>query len=133
MPHLHPRKHIEVQGVVQGVGSRPFVYRIARLAGVHGHVLNASKGVDIEAEGGGVGNRVQQDLPPLARIEQPTISEMEPRGEDTFVIHESARRRATRLSATCDPANDDGSQIRDALPPSSIIPGHSRPPDCSRC
>jgi hydrogenase maturation protein HypF len=51
MPHLHPRKHIEVQGVVQGVGFRPFVYRIARLAGVHGHVLNSSKAVEIEAEG----------------------------------------------------------------------------------
>lgn len=50
MLYLKPRKHIEVHGVVQGVGFRPFVYRIARLAGVRGHVLNSSGGVEIEAE-----------------------------------------------------------------------------------
>jgi hydrogenase maturation protein HypF len=73
MPHPNPRKHIEVQGVVQGVGFRPFVYRIAQLAGVHGYVLNSSQGVEIEAEGTDSSierflRALQQDLPPLARI-----------------------------------------------------------------
>ena len=46
------RKKIEVQGVVQGVGFRPFVYRIARRFDIRGWVLNSSDGVVIEAEGG---------------------------------------------------------------------------------
>jgi hydrogenase maturation factor HypF (carbamoyltransferase family) len=91
---------------VQGVGFRQFVYRIARLAGVHGHVLNPSKGVEIEAEDEESAidqflRALQQDLLPLAHMGQLTVSEMEPRGEDTFVIRESDRRHATRLSATC--------------------------------
>lgn len=79
---------------MQGVGFRPFVYRIARLAGVHGHVLNSSGGVVIEAEGEESAisqflRALQQDLPALAHIEQLTISEMEPRGDHAFVIRES--------------------------------------------
>ena len=95
MLHPIPRKHIEVRGVVQGVGFRPFVYRIARLAGVHGYVLNSSGGVVIEAEGEESAierflRALRQELPPLARIGQMTISEMEPRGDQAFVIRESA-------------------------------------------
>ena len=89
-----PRKHIEVRGVVQGVGFRPFVYRIARLAGVRGYVLNSSRGVEIEAEGTNSSierflRALQQDLPPLAHIGRMTISEMPPRGDPAFVIRES--------------------------------------------
>jgi hydrogenase maturation protein HypF len=92
--HPIPRKHIEVRGVVQGVGFRPFVYRIARLAGVRGYVLNSSRGVEIEAEGTNSSiewflRALQQDLPPLAHIGQMTISEMAPRGDRAFVIRES--------------------------------------------
>ena len=45
------RRRIEIQGAVQGVGFRPFIYRIAQIAGVNGYVLNSSAGVVIEAEG----------------------------------------------------------------------------------
>ena len=48
---LQSRKRIEIQGVVQGVGFRPFVYRAAQHSGVSGYVLNCSAGVVIEAEG----------------------------------------------------------------------------------
>lgn len=41
-------KRIVINGVVQGVGFRPFVYKIARQLGVYGFVLNSSKGVIIE-------------------------------------------------------------------------------------
>lgn len=43
------RVHIHITGIVQGVGMRPFVYREAVAAGVHGWVLNAGDGVHIEA------------------------------------------------------------------------------------
>lgn len=44
---------ISVQGAVQGVGFRPFVYRLARRLGITGLVWNSSGGVEIEAQGGG--------------------------------------------------------------------------------
>jgi len=44
-------KKIEIKGVVQGVGFRPFVYRIAHKWGIKGWVLNNSQGVFIHAEG----------------------------------------------------------------------------------
>ena len=42
---------ISVSGVVQGVGFRPFVYRLARAHDLKGWVLNAEKGVEIHLEG----------------------------------------------------------------------------------
>ena len=68
MPYPNPRKHIEVQGVVQGVGFRPFVNRIARLDRVHGHIQNSSKGVEIEA--GGEVSAIEQFLRALRRATQ---------------------------------------------------------------
>src|SRR5258708_2929286 len=44
------RRHIVVQGAVQGVGYRPFVYRLAHDLGVDGWVTNTAQGVVIEAE-----------------------------------------------------------------------------------
>ena len=88
------RKRIEVHGVVQSVGFRPFVYRTATGAGVHGYVLNSSSGVIIEAEGGERAiarflHVLQHDLPPLARIDQITMADMEPAGDQEFEIRHS--------------------------------------------
>ncbi|HWE48828.1 MAG TPA: carbamoyltransferase HypF [Bryobacteraceae bacterium] len=89
------RRRIEVRGVVQGVGFRPFVYRIARRCDIRGTVLNSSDGVVIEAEGSesGLGSFVaalQTELPPLARIDELSVQEEEYRGEAGFVIEPSA-------------------------------------------
>ena len=45
------RKFIEVKGIVQGVGFRPFVYNLAKLNNLVGWVNNTSKGVMIDIEG----------------------------------------------------------------------------------
>ena len=45
------RKQIQVRGIVQGVGFRPFVYRLARRFHLHGHARNTGVGVLMEVEG----------------------------------------------------------------------------------
>jgi hydrogenase maturation protein HypF len=88
------RKRIQIRGVVQGVGFRPFVYRIAQQCGVRGRVLNSSDGVVIEAESGaaavaGFLSLLTTELPPLARIDDLTISDEPPAGDADFRIEPS--------------------------------------------
>jgi hydrogenase maturation protein HypF len=45
------RLKIHVRGTVQGVGFRPFVYKLAHTLGIAGHVFNSTAGVTIEIEG----------------------------------------------------------------------------------
>ena len=45
------RIRIEIEGIVQGVGFRPFIFRLAGTHAINGWVLNNSGGVIIEAEG----------------------------------------------------------------------------------
>ena len=88
------RKRIEVRGVVQGVGFRPYVYNLARQLGLAGHALNTSSGVTIELQGDEA--EIEQFLkalrhspPPLARIEDLSTLPQEPNGDTTFEIHAS--------------------------------------------
>lgn len=65
---------IRVRGVVQGVGYRPFVHRLARSLGVHGTVRNDTEGVLVEAHAPAevldrFTARLSSDAPPLARVE----------------------------------------------------------------
>jgi acylphosphatase len=65
-------QNIRVSGVVQGVGFRPFVWRLARELGLAGWVRNDSRGVEIEVAvrppGQNLIERLEQDAPPLARV-----------------------------------------------------------------
>jgi hydrogenase maturation protein HypF len=67
------RRRIQVSGVVQGVGFRPFVYNLARELALSGYTLNSSAGVTIELEGDpdkieSFLHTLQHDPPPLAQI-----------------------------------------------------------------
>lgn len=71
---LAHRVRVEVEGTVQGVGFRPFVYRLARDLGLTGWVQNTRNGVSIEVEGGlsvieDFLQRLRTDSPPSASIE----------------------------------------------------------------
>jgi len=95
MKGVAERKRIQIQGVVQGVGFRPFVYRIAQTFGISGYVLNSSEGVVIEAEAeeDALQNflgALRTELPPLARIDELTVSDVAPAGERSFGIRQSA-------------------------------------------
>lgn len=94
------RKRIQLRGVVQGVGFRPFVYRIAQQCGVRGRVLNSSEGVVIEAEAGTDAldlflSLLTTELPPLARIDHLAVSPQTPLGDAAFTIEHSVSRRGS--------------------------------------
>jgi hydrogenase maturation protein HypF len=87
-------KRITVTGVVQGVGFRPFVYRLAHDHELAGWVLNHSGGVDIEVEGQPDAlEAFLRDLsakaPPLARIERVAAEDVPTNGHRTFEIRHS--------------------------------------------
>lgn len=69
------RIRVRVRGVVQGVGFRPFVYRLAQELGLAGWVRNDGAGVDIEVQGSAAAlaelrERLRRDAPPLARVDE---------------------------------------------------------------
>ncbi len=85
------RKHILVRGVVQGVGFRPFVYKVATSLGLNGYVFNSSSGVTIEIEGRGSAlddffQTLKDDPPRLAEIKEISVSDVEVRGDVGFSI-----------------------------------------------
>jgi hydrogenase maturation protein HypF len=85
------RKSVHVRGVVQGVGFRPFVYRIATDANLAGHIGNDTDGVTIEIEGSDENiatflARLSAEPPPMARIDSIGVQEIELTGEAEFSI-----------------------------------------------
>jgi len=93
MPNLNG-VHIEVRGVVQGVGFRPFVYNLALEHHLTGWVKNTSAGVEIELEGPGAQlvsfqEHLKSDAPPLAKIDQVTVVDRPVTGYSQFVILQS--------------------------------------------
>ena len=106
------RTAVQVEGVVQGVGFRPFVYALATALGLAGHVGNNAAGVFIEIEGSPPRvrdflARLEREAPPLARIDAVRTTAIEPGGGAGFSIAASepgGRRQAlvSADSATCD-------------------------------
>ena len=90
------RIRLHVRGVVQGVGFRPSVYRLATRHRLGGFVLNDGEGVVIEAEGppsalASFVAALEQDVPPLARIDSVVSRDATPLGERSFAVRASAR------------------------------------------
>ncbi|NOX62790.1 MAG: carbamoyltransferase HypF [Chloroflexi bacterium] len=88
------RVSVQIHGAVQGVGFRPFVYRLASELGLKGWVINDSRGVFIEAEGEAAHVnafvvRLQDEKPPLAIINALEVKWLEPRGFEHFEIRHS--------------------------------------------
>ncbi len=88
------RLRLRIRGAVQGVGFRPFVYRLAEELELHGRVANDSRGVALEVEG--PGDRVEQflarlprELPPRAILQAMEPSWHQPAGYRDFRIEHS--------------------------------------------
>ncbi len=104
---------IQVTGIVQGVGFRPFVYRLAKKYLINGWVLNASDGVFIHAEGeaahlDGFVLELAENPPAAALVEEVSLKEVPLEPFDSFEIRfsdASAVEKTTLISpdlATCD-------------------------------
>src|SRR5664279_5143544 len=101
------RLRLRVRGLVQGVGFRPHVWRLAMRDDLTGFALNDQDGVLIEVQGevdAFIGDLVAQ-APPLARIDD-VESELRPlvAGESDFVIRDSERTGPARTAITPDVA-----------------------------
>ena len=83
-----------VQGLVQGVGFRPFVYKIALTCKLGGFVKNSASGVSIEVEGEQKSLALFEEylrtkIPPLARIDTLTKTQLTPKNSQIFEILQS--------------------------------------------
>jgi hydrogenase maturation protein HypF len=103
------RRRIRVVGVVQGVGFRPFVHRVATELNLTGHVGNDTEGVLVEVEGDACRvaqfeARLTAEAPPLARIFSVEASTVEPRRSPGFRIVESESSSAVSTFVSPDVA-----------------------------
>ncbi|MDR0308754.1 MAG: acylphosphatase, partial [Coriobacteriales bacterium] len=108
MPHAYD---LHITGLVQGVGFRPFIYRLARQHGLNGWVLNASDGVHVHVEGRGSDfqsflEQIELEAPPASDIQEIYLQPGDSRSCSDFEIRSSDALSAalTRVSpdlATC--------------------------------
>jgi hydrogenase maturation protein HypF len=104
------RLRLTILGAVQGVGFRPFVYRLAKELGLVGWVNNSAQGVfiEVEAERSQLETfllRLERDKPPRSFIQSLESSWLDPVGYNNFAIKASVRGEKTALVlpdlATC--------------------------------
>ncbi|MGH7522445.1 MAG: carbamoyltransferase HypF [Gemmatimonadales bacterium] len=105
----HQAARFSVRGVVQGVGFRPFVHRLALRCRLAGWVRNASGDVQIHVEGcrediEGFVLALKTEAPPLARIEHIQTETCAPANLTTFTILESRREEGRRQPISPDVA-----------------------------
>ena len=106
------RVRARVRGVVQGVGFRPFVYRLAAEESLAGWIGNDTEGVTLEIEGeparvAAFLARLRSELPPMARIDDVAVDELNATGETGFRIvasevHGSVSTGIPADTATCE-------------------------------
>ncbi len=89
---------VSVCGIVQGVGFRPFVYRLAQEHNLKGWVRNTSGSVEIEVEGdeetlGNFLSDLEAKAPPMAHIEKVEATFHPPEGYTEFKIYQSRSQK----------------------------------------
>lgn len=103
--------HFTIRGAVQGVGFRPFVYRLATELGLTGWVNNSAQGVFIEVEGKPdtletFAQRLPNEIPPSAFVQEIATEWRDAVGYETFEIRPSVCGQKTAVVlpdlATCD-------------------------------
>lgn len=109
------RFRVDVRGIVQGVGFRPFIYSLAKKHSLKGFVLNNTTGVKVEIEG--ERERVKRFLtdmkalaPPLAAVDKIRYEELPPVGYTSFKIKKSRKEKEELV-----PISPDISTCHDCL------------------
>jgi hydrogenase maturation protein HypF len=130
------RYRIVLGGAVQGVGLRPFVYRLAQSLQLSGYVCNSTEGVVVEVEGDAERldrfvARLDRERPPAACVTSRALSAVPPVGDADFVIAPSAaapRETSGLLNdlATC------AQCLRDVLDPANRRCGYAFT-NCTAC
>jgi hydrogenase maturation protein HypF len=117
-------RSIRVRGVVQGVGFRPFVYRLAKAKALAGWVLNEEGGVAIHLEGAEAEletfiRELAKDAPPSASIAAIEVEPSTSLGLSDFVIRESRRngRPTVRISPDLPVCDDCLRELRHPADP----------------
>jgi len=91
---LEHRIKISVKGAVQGVGFRPFIYKLANSLGLKGYVLNTPQGVIIESEGENnllaeFAERIKSEKPPVSIIQDISVEKLPLNNYKNFEIRKS--------------------------------------------
>jgi hydrogenase maturation protein HypF len=117
------RLKIQITGIVQGVGFRPFVFKLAEELGLKGYVLNNTSGVHIEVEGkkkklGDFLVRVDKEKPDISKIFSLQHTFLEETGFKDFEIRESNKAGDKKVSllpdiAVCDECLNDITDPKD--------------------
>ena len=116
------RYSVKVQGIVQGVGYRPFVYSLATHMGLSGWVINDARGVLIEVQGNhddvkSFIDALYHDAPALAVVEQINTTSIDVVAENGFCIRSSQKGQPRTLIspdiALCDDCIKDMNNSKD--------------------
>jgi len=114
------RIRVKVQGIVQGVGFRPFIYNLARRYKLVGWVNNSSQGVIIDVEGKDESidsflSAIKLSPPPLAKIDSIEFIDLALAEYKDFVIKESLanKEKLTLLSPDIATCSDCMEEIKD--------------------
>jgi hydrogenase maturation protein HypF len=118
---LRTGRRIALEGTVQGVGFRPWVYRVATGLGLTGEVRNTPEGVVIEAFGpaselDALVRAIQRDAPRAARVRGVSITELPEREASAFAIAPSESEAPVAFTlppdlATCDECRRDVADV----------------------
>jgi hydrogenase maturation protein HypF len=103
------RRQIEISGIVQGVGFRPYIYKLATETQLAGTIRNTSSGVTIEVQGPPSAvddfiSRLPRETPPLARITDIVTSNLPCNGDREFRIIASHAEETVRALISPDVA-----------------------------
>jgi hydrogenase maturation protein HypF len=87
-------KKVYIEGIVQGVGFRPFIFKLANELGLKGYIYNDTNGVYIEIEGeesliDEFIKLIPEKAPPLALVERILTEDTQVKGYSEFFIEKS--------------------------------------------
>ena len=114
------RLRVHIQGIVQGVGFRPYIYQLAHRHRLSGYVANTPKGVEVEVEGVQEAlyhflKELPESAPPLANIIQIDTEELPVASYSSFQIKssEEGEERSTLISPDMETCLDCVGELSD--------------------